>query len=98
MTLVYEKYYLLLSELFPPFISLPRRICWCQTSEATSRKDWKWALTTKTNEMGGGGGSEGRGEENYFSVSSAELLLNLLMEFQVFLPLQPVLTGGSWLL
>ena len=68
MTLVYEKYYLLLSELFLPFISLPRRICWCQTSEATSGKYWKWALTTKTNEMGGGGGGgrgvrrEGRGK------------------------------------
>ena len=39
----------------------------------------------KTNEMGGGGGGrvrrEGRGGENYFSVSSAKLLLNLLMEF-----------------
>ena len=108
MTLVYEKYYLLLSELFPPFISLPRRICWCQTSEATSRKDWKWALTTKTNEMGGGGGGggggglEGRGGENYFSVSSAKLLLILLMEFSSFPPLTArvvrQLTEGSWLL
>ena len=59
MTLEYDKYYLLLLELFPAFISLPRRICWCQTSEATSRKDWIWALTAKTNEMGGEGGLEG---------------------------------------
>ena len=99
-----EIYYLLLSELFPPFISLLRRICWCQTSEATSKKDWKWALTTKTNEMGGGGGGgvrrEGRG--NYFSVSSAKLLLNLLMEFSSFPPLAArvvrQLTEGSWFL
>ena len=102
MTLVYEKYYLLLSELFPPFISLPRRICWCQTSEATSGKDWKWALTTKTNEMGGGGGVRREGRENYSSVSSAKLLLNLLMEFSSFPPLTArvvrQLTEGSWLL
>ena len=94
MTLVYEKYYLLLSELFPPFISLPRRICWCQTSEATSGKDWKWALTTKQMRWEGEGGLEGRGGENYFYVSYAKLLLNLLMEFQVFLPLQPVWSGN----
>ena len=101
MTLVYEKYYILLSQLFPPFISLPRRICWCQTSEATSRKDWKWALTTKKNEMGGGGGGglEGRGGENYFSVSSAKLLLNLLIDgvFKFSSPYSPcgqAINGG----
>ena len=32
----------------------------------------------------GEGGLEGRGGENYFSVSSAKLLLNLLMEFFKF--------------
>ena len=58
-------------------------ICWCQTSEVTSRKDWKWVLTAKTNKMGG----EGEGEEYNFSVSSAKLLLNLLMEFSSFSPI-----------
>ena len=38
----------------------------------------EWALTAKTNEMGG------EGEEYYLSVSSAKLLLNLLMEFSSF--------------
>ena len=42
------------------------------------RRDWKWVLTAKINEMGGEGG------EYYLSVSSAKLLLNLLMEFSSF--------------
>ena len=106
MTLVYEKYYLLLSELFPPFISLPRRICWCQTSEATSRKDWKWALTTKTNEMGGGGGGgervrrEGRGKLLFCFFRQA--LIKLTDGVLSFPPLTArvvrQLTEGSWLL
>ena len=41
--------------IFPVFISLPQRIYWYKTSEATPRKDWKWVLTTNANEMGGEG-------------------------------------------
>ena len=74
---------------FPAFISRPRRTCWCQTWAATSRKDWKWVLTAKTNEMGGEGGGE-----DYLSVSSTKLLLHLLMEFSSFLPFQPVWSGN----